>query len=75
MSQLKTQKNLKNITIIVIFIVALFVPFFIGIFEQGSIVSDVEKRKLARFPQLPTNAEEFVGMPNKIDQYFSDHFV
>ncbi len=74
MSQLSIQKNLKNAAIIGVFIVSLFVPFFIGIFEQGSIVSDVEKRKLAKFPQLPTDVDTFIEMPIKIDQYFSDHF-
>ena len=67
-------KTLNNTFIILVFSLAIYIPFFVGIFEQSSIISNVEKRKLAKFPQTPNNLKEFIATPKSIDNYFSDHF-
>ena len=58
---------------IFVFIFIIYVSFFsiTGIILKDKEISDVERRKLAKFPNVEANSE-FVS---KLDKYFLDHFA
>ncbi|MDM8545317.1 hypothetical protein QUF61_02370, partial [Candidatus Venteria ishoeyi] len=58
----------------IIFLVAIFVPFFISIIENDKQVSKVEKRVLSKRPKLPYTIEEAKKFPKLFNTYYSDNF-
>jgi alginate O-acetyltransferase complex protein AlgJ len=66
--------NLNSIIITLIFSIAIFVPFSIGIVEKDKNVSVIEKRKLSTFPKIGGNINDIKKFPKLFDTYYSDHF-
>jgi hypothetical protein len=66
----------KSILFIIsfIFCLAIFIPFYIGIFEIDKEISKVEKRKLSQIPKMPKTITEVKIFPKLFDTYYSDHF-
>lgn len=57
-----------------IFILFLSLPTIFGILLPNSSNVQIENRRLADLPAMPKNLQEFKLMPNKIDDYYADHF-
>ena len=66
--------KLNNFIIVLIFGIAIFTPFLIGIVEKDKAVAEVEKRKLSQLPARPKTAEDIKKFPQSFDDYYSDHF-
>jgi hypothetical protein len=66
--------KLNSITITLIFSIAIFVPFFIGIIEKDKEISAIEKRKLSTFPKVMGEINDIKKFPKLFDTYYSDHF-
>ena len=66
--------KLNSIIITLIFCIAIFIPFSIGVIENDKDVSEVEKRKLSKTPSIPTRGREIKKFPKLFDAYYSDHF-
>lgn len=66
--------KLEIIIVIFIFSVAIYAPFFLGIFEKDKDVSEVEKRAFAKLPQIDLSLDGISGFPKLFDAYYADHF-
>ncbi len=69
-----TKNNSYSIVIIVIFILAIFIPFAGAILQEDKGLSYTEKRKLQQFPAFP---EKFSGLSDFIadfEEYYNDQF-
>lgn len=66
--------KLNSIIIVLVFSIAIFVPFSIGIIEKDKDVSAIEKRKLSTFPKQVENINDIKRFPKLFDAYYSDHF-
>ena len=60
--------------LILIFCFSIYTPFLMGIIQEDKAISVVEKRNLAKFPELPESLKEFSEYPQKLTTYYSDHF-
>ena len=58
----------------VIFCLAVYIPFSFGIIEKDRLVSSAEKRKLLQLPEVPDNFYEIEKFPSLFDAYYSDQF-
>ena len=66
--------KLNSIIITLVFSIAIFVPFSIGIFEKDKNISTIEKRRLSTFPKTEWNTNDIKQFPRLFDSYYSDHF-
>lgn len=66
--------KLNSIITILIFCIAIYLPFSIGIIERDKDISEIEKRKLSKYPGIPQNLEDIKRFPKSFDTYYSDHF-
>jgi len=64
----------NSFIISLIFCLAIFIPFYIGIFEIDKEISKIEKRKLSQIPKMPKTIAEVKIFPKLFDTYYSDHF-
>ncbi len=66
--------KLNSFIISLIFGLAIFIPFYIGIFEIDKEISKIEKRKLSQIPKMPKTIAEVKIFPKLFDTYYSDQF-
>ena len=64
----------NSIVIIMIFCLAIFLPFFIGLAEKDATDSKIEKRKLSARPNLPVKIKDIRTFPKSFETYYSDHY-
>lgn len=67
-------ETMNGIILIVIFGVAIFLPFLKGIAQKDELSSSVEKRNLAKLPPYPTSLVSVSAYPDLFSAYYSDHF-
>ena len=63
-----------KIILILIFGLAIYIPFLVGVIQQDMASSGVEKRNLATLPAFPQSIEELKKYPAEFNLYYSDHF-
>ena len=63
-----------KIILILIFGLAIYIPFLTGVIQPDKISSGVEKRNLAELPAFPQSIEELKSYPGEFNLYYSDHF-
>ena len=73
MNQNPTSNRLVDSVIILIFLVALFVPLLTWLTGKDVFYSEVENRELQSFP-LIANRDSITGFTRAFDDYFQDHF-
>lgn len=66
--------KVNSIITILIFSIAIFLPFSIGIIEKDMDISEIEKRKLFKFPEKPKDLNDIKKFPKLFETYYSDHF-
>lgn len=66
--------KLNSIIITLIFCIAIFVPFSIGVVEKDKDISEIEKRKLSKHPGMPKKVGDIKQFPKLFNTYYSDHF-
>ncbi|PIE57776.1 MAG: hypothetical protein CSA33_06945 [Desulfobulbus propionicus] len=66
--------KLKLIFISTFFLLVIFLPFIVGIWEEDKNISVVEKRFLAPFPSFNFNVNGIGKFITTFDKYYSDHF-
>jgi hypothetical protein len=64
----------QNIIITFLFLMAVFIPFVLGVISPDKTISQSEKRSLAQLPAFPGKADDFKEYPGLFDSYYSDHF-
>lgn len=57
-----------------IFGIAIFSPFFLGVIEEDRKESSFEKRKLSNLPETPKTISDIIRFPNAFNSYYTDHF-
>ncbi|OGO78854.1 MAG: hypothetical protein A2Y23_14305 [Clostridiales bacterium GWB2_37_7] len=65
--------KLKNIFIVIIFNIAIFVPFVFGILEKDKISSFSENRTFSQLPDFPKTINDINMFPQEFSNYYSDH--
>ena len=63
-----------KIILILVFGLAIYIPFLVGVIQQDKASSGVEKRNLAILPAFPQSIEELKKYPTEFNLYYSDHF-
>lgn len=63
-----------KIILILVFVIAIYTPFLIGVIQQDKVTSGVEKRNLAKLPATPQSIAELEKYPASFNRYYSDHF-
>ncbi|MCI5165831.1 MAG: hypothetical protein D3903_06980 [Candidatus Electrothrix sp. GM3_4] len=58
----------------VIFLLFLLLPFCLFMVAPRKEISEVEKRKLAVFPEIVSTMTGLAEFPKKFDAYYRDHF-
>ncbi|MBW2219216.1 MAG: hypothetical protein JRF40_06975 [Deltaproteobacteria bacterium] len=61
-------------TLLLVFMIVIFVPFIATVFASKSDISDIEKRKLASMPKLSLSKESLEQFPSGFEAYYNDHF-
>ena len=69
----KSQK-INALGISLIFIIAISTPLVGAFIQEDKAISSTEKRKLAQFPQRPSNREMLEKYPQEFERYFNDQF-
>lgn len=72
--QLKTLDKYTGLTVTILFLLMIFVPISVMKFTRESSISQVEKRRLAKQPQLHFTLEAIQTYPRQYEDYFNDHF-
>ena len=70
MNKNKELRIFDNVLILT-FVVGLFLPL---LWTHNRDVSDIEKRKLATFPELKFDQKTITQFPSKFEKFFNDHF-
>jgi alginate O-acetyltransferase complex protein AlgJ len=68
------QKNTDKVLLILMFVVVIYCPFFLGMMQNDKVASVVEKRALAKHPAFPTSIAAINEYPEAFNTYYSDHF-
>ena len=63
-----------RLILILVFGLAIYIPFLTGIIQKDKVSSGVEKRNLVTRPAAPRSIEELVSFPARFNEYYSDHF-
>ena len=66
--------KLNSFIIILMFCIAIFIPFLIGVFEKDKTLSSIEKRQLLQLPEIPKTINDIQAFPQTFDNYYSDQF-
>ena len=61
-------------SLLLVFMLVIFMPFIATVFASKSGISDIEKRKLAPMPKLSLNKESLEQFPSGFEAYYNDHF-
>jgi len=70
----KTQNNLFDIIIIIIFLLLISCPLIISVIEDDKILSWFEKREFAKYPGFPKTLKSIQTFPELFNAYYSDQF-
>lgn len=68
------KRDMVNLAITLVFIIAITLPLLGSILADGSAVSASEKRSLNSLPETPRTKKEFKRYPEKFNLYYQDHF-
>ena len=71
--KLKTDSQWLDKIISVLFVALLALPLCVTLTQSPRSTSEVEMRKLAVLPTVPSNVSELNNLPNAIAQYYADH--
>jgi len=63
-----------KIILIFVFGVSIYLPLLFGLIKTDLLISNVEKRSLAKLPSLPNSIQAITNYPKALNQYYSDHF-
>ncbi len=63
-----------SLVLVIVFGLAIYVPFITGIVREDKKTSKVEKRDLKQLPNLPRGYRELENYPKQFGEYYSDHF-
>lgn len=66
--------KLNRFIIALIFCWAIFTPLLINMFQKNKEISEIEKRKLSKAPEIPATIKDIEKFPKLFDEYYSDHF-
>ncbi len=64
----------SNILLIILFLLAIFIPPVTTMVTQDAKWSETEKRVLNVLPNLPQSKSEVEAFPHGFEKYFNDHF-
>ncbi len=62
------------VIIVVIFMLAIFIPFVGAFLQQDQGISYTEKRKLQQLPEFPERLEELSSFIPQFEKYYNDQF-
>ncbi len=68
-----SRNRLADLTLVLVFLAALFLPLTVFLFQNRVQYSEVEKRELVPFPDL-TMQQSITDFSRSFDGYFQDHF-
>jgi len=57
-----------------IFLLMIYIPFIGALFQKDQSISTVEKRTLAKPPNIPASKKTLTQFPRQMDAYYADHF-
>lgn len=66
--------SLPAALISVLFVACLSTPMLVAVLSEKQTVSQVEKRKLAAFPEISISRSFFENFPKQFEKYVDDHF-
>ncbi|MCP3890040.1 MAG: hypothetical protein GY702_14390, partial [Desulfobulbaceae bacterium] len=64
----------SDILLIILFLLAIFIPPVTTMVTQDAKWSETEKRLLTPAPQLPKTLDEIVNFTYNFENYYNDHF-
>ncbi|MET0051337.1 MAG: hypothetical protein ABW095_09705, partial [Candidatus Thiodiazotropha sp.] len=70
----RTLYKLNSILVSLMFLVTIFASLIVGLIEDDSSVSTLEKRTLAGFPPFELRGGSIKRFPGLFDDYYADHF-
>jgi hypothetical protein len=70
----ETLYKIKSIATAVTFILAIYISFLTGVFQEDKTISTIEKRSLKVKPSAPRSLSDIQIFPQLFDEYYSDHF-
>lgn len=71
---MNTSQKFTSLSIISLFLMAIFTPLIGSFIQEDKTISYTEKRKLAQFPQRPVNSQMLENYPQEFERYFNDQF-
>jgi len=69
------ENTLRDRILVLFFLLIISVPIGGSLFMQSQAVSDVEKRRLAEFPQIRFDRQSLEMFPENYSAYIDDHFL
>ena len=74
LNKIYTSCSLADAFLVALFATLIFGCFILALVPDGELISRLEKRQLAKWPDFPKDMRDVWAFPENVEKYFSDHF-